>query len=193
MVVLLTVMVVCRGAVSAIAASEAQSGKSDVFVEVTDAGVKPQGFVDMVVKANIKTHEAGYYIGESAKSLHGKPGYPFVLTIDGQAIVWKVDGRKDVKPAFDEQGKTSKDPEARTGVLYALERKIRIAPGIHKVRFALPEEGYFIESEISLRDGEDAVLEFKPLYRYKEQPTRIPTFLEGIKAYEVYANGVKIK
>lgn len=188
---MLAVLAGC-GAAAKMIAAKSQSGRTDIFTEVTDAGARPQGFADMIVNANIKTHEAGYYIAESGKSLHGKPGYPFVLNIDGQAAVWKVDGRKDDKPAYDEQGKTSKDPEARAGIKYMLEKKLRLRPGAHKVYFGLPDEEYYVETEITLRDGEEAVLEFKPIYRYKTQPTRIPTFLEGINKYEIHVNGVKV-
>jgi hypothetical protein len=190
-VVSLALMVGCGATVKMIT-GKSQSGRADVFTEVTDDGARPQGFADLIVKANIKTHEAGYYIAESGKSLHGKQGYPFVLNIDGQAEVWKVDGRKDVKPAYDEQGKTSKDPEARAGIKYILEKKLRLRPGAHKVCFGLPEDEYYVEAEVTLRDGEEAILEFKPVYRYKTQPTRIPTFLEGINKYEIYVNEVKV-
>lgn len=173
-------------------AVKSKSERADVFSEVTDAGARQQGYADLIVKANIKTHEAGYYVGESRKSLHGKPGYPFVLNIGGQAVVWKVDGYKDVRPAYDENGKTSKDPEAGTGIKYVLERKLQLRPGPHKVHFGLPEDDYLIELEIAIRDGEEAVLEFRPVYRCKTWPTRIPTFLEGISRYEVYLNGARV-
>jgi len=192
-IVLLFMVLAGCGATAKMIAAKSQSERADVFTEVNDADAKSQGNVDMVVKANIKTHVEGYYSGEPEKSLHGKPGYPFVLNIDGQAVLWKVDGQKDVKPAYDEQGKTSKDPEARTGIKYILEKKLRLRTGTHKVSFGLPEDEYHVEAEIALRDGEEAVLEFRPIYRYKTLPTRIPTFLEGIHTYEVYVNGVKVK
>ena len=190
-VVVLGLMVGCSATARMITA-KSQSERTTVFTEVTDAGVRPQGFADLVVQATIKTHEAGYYIGDPGKSLHGKPGYPFVFNIDGQAVVWKVDGQREVKPAYDEQGKTSNDPEAGTGAKYILKAKLRLRPGTHKVFFGLPEDGYSVETEITLSDGEEAVLEFKPLYRYKTLPTRIPTFLEGVSSYEIHLNGEKI-
>ena len=190
-VVALGLMVGC-GATARTITAKSQSERMDVFTEVTDAGARPHGFADMIVKANIKTHAANYYIGESRKSFHGKPGYPFVINIDGQAAVWKVNGHKDVRPAYDEQGKTSRDPEARTGIKYSMEKKLRVRYGMHKICFALPEGEYYVEAEITLRDGEEAVLEFKPIYRYHTLPTRIPTFLAGINRYEIYVNGVRV-
>lgn len=192
MIVVSLVLMAGCGAAAKMITAKSQSERTDVFTEVADTGARPQGFADMIVKANIKTHEAGYYRAESEKSLHGKPGYPFVLNIDGQAVVWNVDGQKDVKPAYDKDGKTSLDPEARDGMKYVLKKKLRLRPGTHKVYLGLPEDEYYVEAEIALRDGEEAVLEFKPVYRYKTQPTRIPTFLEGINMYEVHVNGVKV-
>jgi hypothetical protein len=191
-VLFLMVLTGC-GATAKMIAAKSQSERADVFTEVTDAGAKPQGHVDMVVKVNIKTHMAGYYSGETETSLHGKPGYPFVLNIDGQAVVWKVDGREDVKPAYDEQGKTSTDPEARKGIKYTLEKKLRLREGAHKVYLALPEDTYLVDADIALRSGEEAVLEFKPLYWHKHLPYNIPTFLKGIRKYEIYLNTTKIK
>jgi len=191
-VLLLTVLAGC-GATAKMITAKSQSERADVFTEVTDTGAKPQGYADIVVKANIKTHVTGYYSGESETSLHGKPGYPFVLNIDGQAVVWKVDGQKDVKPDYDEDGKTSRDPEAGTGIKYILEKKLRLREGAHKVYLALPEDNYIVEVELMLRSGEETVLEFKPLYWHKHIPTRIPTFLKGIREYEIYLNGVKVK
>jgi hypothetical protein len=190
-VVALGLMVGC-GATARMITAKSQSERTTVFTEVTDAGVRPQGFADMIVKTTIKTHEAGYYIGDPEKSLHGKPGYPFVFNIDGQAVIWKVDGQKEVKSAYDEQGKASNDPEAGTGTKYILKTKLRLHSGMHKVFFGLPEDDYSVKAEIILSDGEEAVLEFKPLYRYKTLPTRIPTFLKGISTYEIYLNGEKI-
>lgn len=180
------------GATAKMIAAKSQSDRADVFTEVIEAGAKPQGYVDLVVKASIKTHVEGYYSGEPEKSLHGKPGYPFVLNIDGQAVIWKVDGQKDVDPAYDEQGNTSRDPESGMGVGYILERKIRLREGAHKVYFVLPEDDYIVDVDIMLRGGEEAVLEFKPLYWHKNIPYHIPTFLKGVRKYEIYLNGARI-
>lgn len=188
---LLTSLLGC-GATAKLITAKSQSERADVFTEMTDTGAKPQGYIDLVVKANIKTHVEGYHSDESGKNLHGKPGYPFVLNIDGQAVVWKVDGQKDVDPAYDEQGNTSRDPEAGTGVSYILERKIRLREGAHKVFFVLPEDDYIVDADITLRSGEEAVLEFKPLYWHKHIPYHIPTFLKGVRKYEIYLNGVKM-
>ena len=169
-----------------------QSEKTDIFMEVKDGGTIPKGFADLVIKANIKTHIEGYYILESKESAHGKQKYPFLVNIDGQAARWEVEGIKDIKPAYNADGKTSRDPEAREGFKYVLEKKIRLNAGSHRVFFGLPEDKYSTEVEISMKDGEMSILEFKPIYRTKKIPTRIPTFLKGIDKYVVLVNDKQI-
>jgi len=167
---------------------KSQSEKANVFTETKENESIPRGFAELIIKANIKTHVEGYYILESKESQHGKQQYPFLVNIDGQAGRWEVDGIKDVKPAYTADGKTSRDPEAREGFKYVLEKKIRLLTGSHRVFFGLPEDNYSTEVEISLKEGEMNILEFRPIYRTKSIPTRIPTFLKGIDKYEVFLN-----
>ena len=87
---------------------------------------------------------------------------------------------------------TSHDPEAGEGIKYVLEKKIQLRAGTHKVFLGLPNEDYFKEFEIMLQEGKTYTLEFKPIYKYKTQPTRIPSFKKGIKEYEVYLNNMHI-
>jgi len=171
---------------------KSKSEGTSVFTEIRDGGPIPKGLVELTIKANIKTHTEGYYILESKESPHGKQKYLFLVNIDGQAARWEVDGIKDLKPAYDADGKTSRDPEARGGIEYILEKKVRLTAGTHKVFFGLPEDKYSTEVEISLKEGETSTIEFKPIYRTKRIPTRIPTFMKGIDKYEVFLNGKQI-
>lgn len=171
---------------------KSQSEKTDIFTEVKADETTPKGFADLTVKANIKTHLEGYYIGESKESIHGKPGYPFLINIDGQAALWNAVGVKDDKPKYDKDGKTSRNAEAGEGMKYILEKKLRLAAGTHKMFFGLPEDNYSTEVEISLKDGEASTLEFKPIYKTKKIPARIPTFLKGINKYKVFLNGQRL-
>ena len=189
--IFLAALIGCNASAKKIAA-KSLSEKTDVFTEVTDAGVPPQGFADVVIRAAIKTHQEGHYLLERRHSPHGKPVYRFLFNIDGQAAVWKVAGKKEELPASDEQGKTSRNPEAGSGIKYVLEKKLRLRPGSNKISFGLPADKYFLETSVTTTEGETAVLEFKPVYRYKTIPTRIPTFLKGISHYEVYLNGDKL-
>ena len=172
--------------------ARSQSVKTDVFTEAKGDEAVPKGFADLIIKSDIKTHIEGYFVLESKESLHGKEKYPFMVNIDGQAARWEVAGIKDVKPAYDADGKTSREPEAREGFKYVFEKKIRLNAGPHRFYFGLPEENYSTEVEISLKEGEINTLEFKPIYRTKKIPTRTPTFLKGIDKYEVFLNNRRI-
>lgn len=163
-----------------------QSAGTDVFTEAPAEGTVPTGFGDLIIKASIKTPL------ESKEPMYGKPGYPFLLNIDGQAVLWMVEGRKHVLPKYMD-GATSRDPEAGEGMMYTLEKRVRLTAGAHKVFFALPVDDYFIETDATVKGGEQAALEFKPVYNYKTFPTRIPTFQKGIKQFEVYLNSEKIR
>jgi len=172
--------------------ARSQSEKADIFTEVEEGVVSPNGFAELTIKANIKTHINGYYVLESKDSQHGKQKYPFLVNIDGQAVRWEADGIKDVKPAYEADGKKSRDPEALEGFKYVLQRKIRLAAGCHRIFFGLPEDNYAVEVELSLKESEAAILEFRPIYRTERLPTRIPTFLKGIDKYEVVLNGKQL-
>jgi hypothetical protein len=174
------------------------SERSDVFHEVKEEGITPKGFVDVVIKASIKTHLERYYVLESKESLHGKPGYPFVLNIDGQSATWKVEGHEDIKPKYDEKGKAVPDPETGDGIKYVLEKKIRMTAGSHRIFFGLPEDDYALEANLVLKEDGSNTLEFKPVYkserkyysiRKSERMKRNETFLKGIKGFEIFLNG----
>jgi hypothetical protein len=185
------ILIGCAGTPQAIR-QNAQSQRMDIFTEIKNDDTPVQGFVILTIKATIKTHLEGYYLLESKESIHGKPGYPFVINIDGQAATWKVDGQKETLPRYDKDGKTSHHPEAGEGVKYILGKKIQLRPGAHKVFFGLPADDYFKEVEVSLKEGNAPILEFRPVYKYKTLPTRIPTFVKGIRDYEVYWGNTKI-
>ena len=67
-------------------------------MEVKEEVLPPAGYVDLVVRASIKTHLERYYFYESQKTFHGQPGYPFLINIDGQANIWKMDGQDECHP-----------------------------------------------------------------------------------------------
>lgn len=173
------------GAASKKIMTKSHSERTDIFNEVREEGMPPKGFVDLVIKATIKTHLEGYYIFESRKSLHGRPGYPFVFNIDGQGVVWRVDGQKETTPLYDEKGKRT--PEGGTGMRYTIEKTIRLVAGPHMVFFGLPEDKYSVEFKIGLSEGKQHVLEFKPVYSYRRQRTK-PSFEDGISKYEIFFN-----
>jgi hypothetical protein len=206
-VLLLTVLSGCGAAAKTIA-MKAQSERADIFQEISGAEAVPPGYADLTIRANIKTHVEGYYIGESKESAHGKGVYPFLVNIDGQAAVWKAEGKMHVLPRY-VGGKTNRDPEAGEGIKYVLNKKIRLRAGSHKLFFGLPEDDYYREVVIHVKEGEAQVMEFKPeysyktvlkkgesqviefnpVYKYKRRTTRIPTYLKGVSRYDIFVNG----
>ena len=163
------------------------SERADVFREVKEEGAPPNGFVDVVIKASIKTHLEGYYLLEP-DTRHGKPEYPFVLNIDGQAVTWEVAGQVEDSPKYDEKG--GRNPEGGKGMRYVLIKKLQLKPGLHKIFFALPGENKSAEATITLNEKELSVLEFKPIYyRYAGNPT----FERGLSRLEVFLNGNPVK
>ncbi len=114
---------------------KSQSERSDLFREAKEGEPVPKGFVDMIIKASIKTHAEGHYPLEPKEQFHGNPSYPFLIKIDGQAVMWKANGSMDDAPLYNENGKRRVDPEAGKGVKYVLDKKIRIASGPHKIFF----------------------------------------------------------
>ena len=188
----ISIVLIGCGAAAKIIKQKAQNARTDVFTEMKNDDAPTQGFVTLAIKATIKTNLDGYYLLESNDSMSEKQGYPFVINIDGQVAAWKVDGQKEILPLYDKDGKTSHDPEAGEGRKYVLDKKIQLRAGTHKVFLGLPNEDYFKELEIMLQEGKTYTLEFKPIYKYKTQPTRIPAFKKGIKEYEVYLNNMHI-
>lgn len=186
-VLLVAVLSGC-GVASRTIATRAVSEKSDVFTEVAGTDMAPSGYTDVLITANIKTHLENFYLGESKSSAHGKEVYPFLLNIDGQAALWKAEGNKHELPKYVD-GKTSYDPEAGVGIKYVLSKKIRLRAGLHKLFFGLPEDDYYREVIINVKEGERQALEFMPVYKYKTHPTRIPTFMHGVSYYDMLVNG----
>jgi len=166
-----------------------QSERTDVFKEAQEGESIPRGFVDLTITSSVKTHPEGFYLLESKKSLHGKPGYPFVINIDGQAVIWKVDGQKENTPAYDESGKGS--PEGGEGMRYNLQKKILLRAGTHTIFFGLPEEKLSLQFELALKAGESYVLEFRPVYQRRGKQPR--HFFHGVSTCEVLLNGNAIK
>jgi len=178
----------CGGAVKQMTA-ESQSMRTDVFTEGKDQQPLPKGTVDLTIKGSIKIPPDGYYILESRPSREVKEGYPFELNIDGQEIVWRVQGKPGTTPRWDENGRII--PEGGRGTRYTLDKKIRLKPGFHHVVFGLPDENYFTEVKVSLREGEPHTLEFQPLYVMGRKHHR--SFYHGIKSYDAYLDGIYVR
>lgn len=173
-------------------AAKAHGEKTGVFTEAAGQEPAPAGYGDVIITAEIKTHPEGYYRGESASSAHGKESYPYLFNIDGQAVLWKAAGERHELPCYDADGKTSRDPEAGRGMKYALDKKIRLKAGVHRLFFGLPEDDYYREITIMVREGETQTADFRPVYRCKTRPTRIETYLQGVSRYDIFVNNILV-
>jgi hypothetical protein len=163
---------------------KSQSEKTGVFNEVKEEGILEKGFADLIIKTSIKTHVEGYYFLEPEKTFHGQEGYPILINIDGQAMTWNLKGQKEIIP----NGKGNHNPEEGEGMRYTLNRRIRLAPGSHRIFFGLPGEKVYKEINLTFGEGSLHVLEFKPLYSTSSgRSTR--SFLHGVDDGELFFNG----
>ncbi len=163
--------------------AKSQTARNDAFSDADEKGAIPNGYADVEISASIKTHVEGYYPLESKDSLHGKKGYPFVLNIDGQTVVWKDGGEEEILPIYREKG--GRDPEGGTGVRYRIHKKIRLAGGYHRVFFGLPGECYYREFDVALEEGKTYSLALKPIYKrgnVRHLPER--RFVNGIEEFQ---------
>jgi hypothetical protein len=166
--------------------AKSQTARNDVFSEADEKGAIPNGYADLEISASIKTHVEGFYPLESKDSLHGKKGYPFVLNVDGQAVVWKVDGREETIPPYFERG--GRNPEGGTGIRYVVRKKIRLAAGSHRLYFGLPAEDYYREFNVMLTACGTYALTFEPVYKQRipglQRIPNIRNFTNGFDRYE---------
>jgi hypothetical protein len=154
---LLSTMIIYTAGCGYVTTMNKNTPKTDVFTEVIEENPIPKGFTNVVIKASIKTHEEGFYWFEPKNSMHGKQGYPFILNIDGQVITWKVDGKKEDIPRYDEQGNINF--EAGLGIKYILEKKIRLLGGSHLIILKLPSEKLTTKMEIVFKADRSHILE----------------------------------
>jgi hypothetical protein len=165
------------------------STRSDVFVEIKDDEAIASGYAHVIIKVSIKTPPTGYYLWESNDSFSGKPGFPFVFNIDGQAAVWKIDGQEEITSPYDEKGQRT--PDGGKGIRYIFNKEIRLRTGSHKLFFGIPEDEYARKFVIFVKHGV-SILEFKPVYRGDHRRTA-PSFLNGIRTFELFYDGPPVK
>ncbi|MFI5293555.1 MAG: hypothetical protein ACHQ0Y_00820 [Thermodesulfovibrionales bacterium] len=163
-------------------AQRSVSESVDVFHEVRDGDITQEGFVDLVVMAQIKTPLEGRYLLESKKSPHGKPTYTFLFNVDGQAVTWDVRGQKEGDNDFE---LCMMNHDCGEGMRYVLEKKVRLKEGAHKIFFALPGDNYRTEFEITLKRNEPNNLECKPVYRNQK-------YFRGIVRFDVFINNTQV-
>ncbi len=179
----------CTSAVSQRISALSADERADAFREVSKESAVLSGSAGLIIKAEIKTHYEDYYLLESKKSPHGKPQYPLLVNIDGQHVMWEMQGIRDDTVVYDNRGQET--PEGGKGMKYTLEKKLVLTPGRHRLAVALPGDDYIEEIGISLSEGSN-ILEFKPIYA----PGGIghhPNFRHGVKKLQAFSNGREVK
>jgi len=161
---------------------------TEIFTEVKDQRPSQEGTVDLAIKASIKTPPEGYYLYGS-RATSRKDGFPFELNIDGQEVIWKIEGEEEISSRYDTNGR--RIPEGGRGIRYVLDKTIRLKPGPHHVTFGLPLEDFYTEVRVTLKEGELHTLEFQPFYAMGRRGYR--DFYHGIKTYNVFLDGTHIK
>ena len=186
--VLLIGLAGCAGEIKQAKQQAVQGMRTDIFSEIKGGQPPPAGIVDLTIRASVKTPTREHFLLESRTPPPTEGGYPFELNIDGQEIVWKVDGILEKTPISDEKGRT---PEGGEGIRYILDKKIRVAPGAHHVVFGVPYDDYYTEVKVSLKESEPHALEFQPIYSTGRRGYE--TYHRGISRSRVFLDGVRIK
>lgn len=166
-----------------------QSTDAEVFREAKDGGLPPAESADLTIRASLKTYPKDHFLIDPKRPADIVSAYPFVLNIDGHGTVWRVDGKTDIVPAYDEKGR--RVPEGGEGIKYTIEKKVRVPAGSHTIYFGVPEERYAVEEVISLSGGTQNVLELKPVYKRSHRGATGWTrdFAHGLSEYDIYLNG----
>lgn len=176
---------------SALIKANSTSIRTDVFEELTNGEIAPQGYTDLHVFATLKTHKPGMYQFEKTPS-HGTPEYRLLVNIDGQAM--KLQGilqKENIEPRW------LRDPEAGDGIRYRFGKNLRLRAGAHNIVVALPDDGIAVEREIDLAEGR-ANLVLEPIYSTKPGKRRPGTyssttsFIEGISSIRLILNNREI-
>ena len=182
---------------------KSKSERVDVFSEISGESIAPEGFSDLVIKTSVKTHLEGFHLFPE-KSLHGKPSYSFVANIDGQGILWEVEGEMETTPVLTKAG--DRDPEGGEGMRYTLEKKIRLLTGTHTLFFGLPAENYSESIKITVKSARQHVFECRPIYKLEHEerieakpgvtnPGRrnIRSFVHGLRECEIFFDGTPLR
>jgi len=193
MTIIITISTItgCAGTPRIIGSKLSENVKG-VFNEWKENGTLKPGESVLFINTSFKTHaeDIHYFYLETKKSPHGKPSYRVLVNIDGQPVVWTMQGARESKPVYNEAGKRIPHPEAGDGIRYVLDKKLLIAPGKHRVFFSLPDDGYYKEFGINVQKGDGNFLELRPVYQIQHRKPRVRSFLSEIEIFRVYYNAV---
>lgn len=174
---------------SALIRTSSTSIRTDIFQELSNGGLVPAGYADLLVTSSLKTHKPGIY---SVKDIHGTPDYKLLMNIDGQVVHLRGSLREEnIEP------RGLRDPEAGEGIRYMFGKKLRLKAGMHRIIIASINDEIAVEREITLADGSVNSLVLEPLYRTAPGKRRpgvygVTGFSEGIKGFRFVLNGKPI-
>jgi hypothetical protein len=160
------------------------SGRTEVFSEITGESQPPDGFRDLLIKAQVKTHSERHYPWQEKGLPADELKVRYLFNIDGQAVVWDAAGKEEDTPVYDENGKRTFD--GGKGIKYSLDKRIRLHAGPHNVFLALPSENVISQSEIIIEPGIQYTLEYKPIYDWDHLHHQ--SYRHGIGGFEVFFN-----
>ncbi|HEY3275049.1 MAG TPA: hypothetical protein VGJ94_00385 [Syntrophorhabdaceae bacterium] len=163
------------------------SMEAQVFSEVTDASVPSEGMACLTLRSSVKIPTPEHYVLHRIEKPSLEGGFPFELEVDGQEILWKVEGAPGVDPVYGPQGRIA---EGGVGMRYVLEKTIGLAEGPHHLVFGVPYDDFYMEVNVFLEGGETHTLEFQPVYAMGRKGYR--TFFRGISMTAVFLDGVRI-
>lgn len=165
------------------------STTQNVFQEI-DENVSPvPGYADLRIFSSLKTHRPGAY---STKDIHGTPDFKLLLNIDGQAVLLRGSLQKEIS-----EPRKLADPEAGDGIRYRFSKSLRLKAGIHRIVVAIPDDGIFVEKNISLSEGSSNNLVLEPIYKTTPGMRRprvgnTTSFMGGIRDIRLTFNGRRI-
>jgi hypothetical protein len=161
--------------------------QTDVFQELSNGGIVPEGYADLRVTSSVKTHKFGIYPSE--KKSHGTSEYRLLINIDGQALQLQGDLQKE-----NTEPRGIRDPEAGDGMRSRFSKNIRLKSGAHKIIVAIPDDDIATQGEFTLSDKSKNSLAVAPSYGASSGQRRpgfsgVTSFREGVKRLWLTLNG----
>ena len=188
-ILLLALLSLCCSGTKNLIDEKMISSRTDVFSEITVDSQPPDGFSDVLIKAQVKTHSARHYPWQEKGLPAGERKFRYLFNIDGQAVTWDVAGKEEDTPVYDENGKKTFD--GGEGIKYSFDKRIRLRAGPHNVFLALPGENVISQAAITVEPGMQYKLEYKPIYEWDRLHRQ--SYRHGIGGFEVFFNSIHVR
>lgn len=152
--------------------------RNDVFTEVVSPETQ-SGKAIMDIKFAVKSNSSRFM---EIYNKHSNPPYRVHLNIDGQSAVLESEPVLEDKSPIDPNV-----PESGTGWKYNFSKQIALAPGKHKLTFALPIDDVIVEQNVELHAGTNTIT-VTPVYNKRSlRPYKGQNFTAGVKTLEITA------